>query len=92
MCASSHMQVQCCPPLWQLHSDFKDFNDIDCHDMKISTACSPGMALLTQQTLCFSPHCQARDNKPQVMSVPAASDWGQVLRNLGSKVDVSVTL
>ena len=43
----SYIPVQCYPPLWQLHCDFRDFNNGVCHVLKITTAdSSPDMGLL----------------------------------------------
>ena len=34
----SYRQVKCYPPFWQLHSEFRGFNNGVCHAMKITSA------------------------------------------------------
>ena len=51
------IQLQCYPPIQQLHFYFRDFSNIVHLVMKITTAKrNPDMDLLTQQTVCFSPN------------------------------------
>ena len=66
----SDIQVQCYPPLRQLHSDFGDFNNEVCHVMKMTIAENNlDMVLLQQQTFCFSSNVLGRANKLSIMTL-----------------------
>ena len=40
-----HIHTQCCPPTWQLHSDFRESNNGVSHVMKITMANLPWLRL-----------------------------------------------
>ena len=76
----SYTQMQCYPPLRQLHSDFGDFSDGVCNVVWITIAESkPDLRLLTQQKFCFSPAVLAGYDKMTTKTMWTASDRGQTV-------------
>ena len=67
-----YIQVQCYPPLWQLHSDFGNFNTGVCLVMKMTTAdINPDKGLSPQQIFCLSHGVLATARKMPIMAMSA---------------------
>ena len=77
ICILSYTPVQPYPPLQQLHSDFRGFNNGVWHIMKFTIAGSNTYMGLWTQTFCISPNFQARANETSMMTMSVASDQGQ---------------
>ena len=70
----SYIYVQCYLPLWQLHSDFGDFNGGVCPEMKITVAESnPGLGHWTLETFCSSPTLWLTAGEVRIMTMSMAS-------------------
>ena len=76
VCILSYVQSLYYPLIWQLHSDFGDFNTGVYHVTKITIAESLPDMILLQPTCYFIPDVLATVNKMSVMIVSIGSARG----------------